>query len=90
MVDVTTIETVIADGISQTIGDPTLTGVIAFLLFVLLVIFSGMDLAVGLMILIPLILILASIGLMPYWMIYFAFLGMGVIVALAVRKLWGN
>ena len=88
--EVTTIEYMIADAIGQTIGSPELVGMIILILFVLLIAFSGMNFTVGLLILIPLILLLASINLLPSWLIYLAFLGMGVLVALGVRRLWGS
>lgn len=86
MTDVSSLESMISETIGLTIGDPTLVGVIGLGLFVVFLAFSGMDLTVGLLILAPLMILFASAGILPYWLIYILFLGMGVIAAMVVKK----
>jgi len=86
MTDITTIEYLIGDAIGQTIGDPTLVGLVGLALFVILIVFSGMDLTVGLLILVPVIVLFSGAGILPYWLIYLAFLALGLIAAMAVKK----
>lgn len=86
MTDVTTIESMLGDTIGQTIGDPTLVGIVGVALFILLVAFSGMDFTVGILIMVPLLILFAGAGILPYWIIYLVFLGVGVIAAMVVKK----
>ena len=76
----------LGDTIGQTIGDPTLVGLIGVALFILLIAFSGMNFTVGLLVMVPLLILFAGAGILPYWIIYIVFLGLGVAAAAVVKK----
>jgi hypothetical protein len=68
------------------IGSNILLGIIILVAFVVLAVFSGAELSVGLVILVPLLFLLVAAGLLPNWVIMFVAFGVGIIIYMAYRS----
>lgn len=87
MADWAVLEEFISLGVKSLIGDGFTLALVLLLLFLLLVIFSRLDLTVGLMIMIPLLLILTAYQGFPAWVMVIIILGMIFILYSAVKVL---
>lgn len=87
MVGLTEIEAPISQMIQSTVGSSIwIIGVITLLVFIIFMVYLGLDLTTGALILIPLIIILTAAGLLPAWVIVGLILVSTVIIALAVKQ----
>ena len=72
--------------IQQLLGSSELTGVFVLFFFVIVMVFFGMDLSVGMIILIPLVTILTVYGYFPVWLFGLIMLGVGAIIYIAFKN----
>jgi len=82
-------------GITQSIGEliKTLFGydylaisLFVIILFVVVIVFTGLDLTIGLMIMIPLIVFLTAYAGFPSWILFILVIGMGIVYYFAVKQ----
>jgi len=81
------IELLIGNAIKLPIGDPFLIGLFVLLFFTVLIVFLGMNLTVGLMIMIPLLVMLVVYQGIPEWFLFVVVFGVGILFFLAVTKI---
>lgn len=80
------LEELIGQALGSTIGDPLVLALVCLFFFVILIVVVGMDLTVGLMVLIPLIVMLTAYQSFPQWILLLVAFGCGGIIYLAVRQ----
>jgi len=84
--NVTAIEQPISQLIQNIVGSNLeYAGFLALLFFVLAAVWYGLDLTIGLLVFVPLILVLASAGVLPAWVVIPVALILIVMVAAAIR-----
>jgi len=57
------------------------------ILFIVVIVFTGLDLTVGLMIMIPLIVFLTYYAGFPSWLMFVLVIGMGIVFYFALKQL---
>ena len=81
------IENAIGDVVKTMLGnDPLAISLFVILFFVLIIVFSGLDLTVGLMIMIPVIVFLTAYEGFPAWLMFILVIGMGITYYFALKQ----
>lgn len=86
MIEVAEIEHSIASMFLDLIGEPATVGLIALMVISGYIAATRIGFEAGLLILLPFIVVLASRGLLPVWIIVIAALGVGTVIAMAFKR----